>query len=107
VTVLLKGHTDYIYAGQEVIEITGGSPGMTKGGTGDVLAGLVAGLYCKQTAVSSAVIASYINKKAGEELALKVGPFFNATQLLEKVPEVLWSEYQRVVRARSTTPVQS
>lgn len=96
VTVLLKGHTDYVYQAQEVIEITGGNGGMTKGGTGDVLAGLVAGLYCKQPAVAAAAIASFINKKTGELLAESVGPFFNATDLAEKVPAVLWQEYQRV-----------
>ncbi|MBP7875387.1 NAD(P)H-hydrate dehydratase, partial [Candidatus Woesebacteria bacterium] len=84
VTVLLKGHTDYVYAGETVIEVTGGSPGMTKGGTGDVLAGLVGGLYCRQDAVTAAVIASYVNKRAGEELATTVGPFFNASDLLTK-----------------------
>lgn len=96
VTVLLKGPTDYIYTGDAVIEVTGGSAGMTKGGTGDVLAGLVAGLYCKQTAATACVAASFVNKRAGEELATKVGPYFNATDLAAKVPEVLWAEYQRV-----------
>ncbi len=97
VTVLLKGHTDFIYSGADVIEITGGSAGMTKGGTGDVLAGLVAGLYCKQSAVAATVIGSYINKKAGEVLAETVGPYFNATDLVTQVPKTLWAEYQRVV----------
>ena len=41
---------------------------MTKGGTGDVLAGLVASLFSKNEAFLSAVAASYINKTAGEEL---------------------------------------
>lgn len=92
VTILLKGPTDYIYHQKVVVEVTGGNPGMTKGGTGDVLAGIVAGLYCTNTAEVSAVVASYSNKKAGEVLAEKVGPFFNATDLVQVVPEVLWQE---------------
>ena len=40
-----------------------GNAGMTKGGTGDVLAGLVAALYCKNEAFLSACAGSYINKK--------------------------------------------
>lgn len=104
VTVLLKGHTDYIYSGDEVVEITGGNPGMTKGGTGDVLAGLVAGLFCKQTATAAAVIASFINKRSGEVLAEKTGPFFNATDLAQIVPEVLWAEYQRVRSQQLSAP---
>jgi NAD(P)H-hydrate repair Nnr-like enzyme with NAD(P)H-hydrate dehydratase domain len=54
-----------------------------------VLAGLVAGLYATQDAVTSAVIASYVNKKAGEELAKTVGPYFNATDLAMQIPKCL------------------
>lgn len=91
VTVLLKGPTDYVYAGSELIEIKGGNAGMTKGGTGDVLAGLVAGLYTRQDAVTSTVVGSYVNKQSGEELWKTVGPFFNATDLVEQIPKTLWS----------------
>lgn len=45
VTILLKGEIDVVYSGLEQISIPGGNPGMTKGGTGDVLAGMLAGLY--------------------------------------------------------------
>ncbi|MBP7774902.1 NAD(P)H-hydrate dehydratase [Candidatus Woesebacteria bacterium] len=93
-TVLLKGHVDYVYAGTEVVEITGGNPGMTKGGTGDVLAGLVAALFTQHSAVVSAVVGSYINKKSGEKLAESVGPFFNSSDLVDIIPRVLWEELQ-------------
>ena len=91
-TCLLKGQVDTVLTKANKIKIPGGNAGMTKGGTGDVLAGLVAAFYCKNEAVASAVIASYINKKAGDELYKKVGPHFNASDLVEKIPEVLWSE---------------
>jgi hydroxyethylthiazole kinase-like uncharacterized protein yjeF len=94
VTVLLKGPTDLVFHQDQVIQVAGGNAGMTKGGTGDVLAGLVAALYCKHEAVTAAVVASYVNKKAGEKLAEKVGPFFNASDLVTVIPEVLWHEYQ-------------
>lgn len=93
-TVLLKGHVDYVYAGAEVVEVTGGNPGMTKGGTGDVLAGLVAALFTQHSAAVAAVVGSYINKKAGEKLAESVGPFFNASDLVAAIPKVLWEELQ-------------
>ena len=92
VTILLKGHKDFIYHKKTVVEVEGGNPGMTKGGTGDVLAGMVAGLYCANEAEVSAVVGSYTNKRAGEVLAEKVGPFFNASDLVQKVPEVLWAQ---------------
>ena len=91
-TCLLKGQVDTVLTKNKKIEIPGGNAGMTKGGTGDVLAGLIAAFYCKNEAVASAVIASHINKKAGDELYKKVGPHYNASDLVEKIPEVLWSE---------------
>lgn len=92
VTIVLKGPIDYVYVGNEVVEVKGGNPGMTKGGTGDVLAGLIAALYATNEKDVSAVVGSYINKKAGERLAETVGPFFNASDLVEMVPKVLWEE---------------
>ena len=60
---------------------------MTKGGTGDVLAGLIAALACMNDPFTSAVIGSTINKKAGDELYKTVGPFINATDLANQIPK--------------------
>ncbi len=89
-TILLKGKVDQIFSKDKHLEIAGGNAGMTKGGTGDVLAGLVAALYCQHDALTATVVASFVNKKAGEELWQSVGPFFNAGDLVEQVPETLW-----------------
>ncbi len=89
--VLLKGSVDIVSNGKETVQVRGGNAGMTKGGTGDVLAGLVAALYCKNEAFLSACIASYVNKKAGEELYKKVGVYFNASDLLDEIPKVMKS----------------
>jgi len=82
VTVLAKGPVDMVTNGVERVEIAGGSAGMTKGGTGDVLSGLVAGLYAKSPALATCVVASSANKQAGENLVKKVGPFFSASDLI-------------------------
>ncbi len=95
VTVLLKGHTDHIFSPSQFAKIEGGSPGMTKGGTGDVLAGLVAGLYANNGIWESAVMASMANKRASEELAESVGPFFNATDLATQLPKSLWQLHKK------------
>lgn len=92
VTIVLKGPTDFVYSGSVVVEVKGGNAGMTKGGTGDVLAGLIAALYCTNEKETAAVVGSYINKKAGERLAESTGPFFNASDLVGMVPKVLFAE---------------
>lgn len=90
VTILLKGSADQVFTDNHMIKIEGGNAGMTKGGTGDVLAGLVAALYCTQAIEVSAVVGSYVNKKAGEVLYLEFGPYFNASNLVDAVPQSLW-----------------
>lgn len=88
--ILLKGPEDYVCSNETCVRVRGGNAGMTKGGTGDVLAGLVAGLYAQNAnPFMVASIASYINKKAGESLFEKVGYYFNASDLLEEIPKVM------------------
>lgn len=89
VTILLKGKEDVVTNGQRTVEVRGGNAGMTKGGTGDVLAGLVASLFCKNDAFLSASSASFINKKAGEALFEKVGLYFNSSDLVDEIPVIM------------------
>lgn len=87
--VLLKGDRDIACSPTERREIIGGNPGMTKGGTGDVLAGLIAALACKNEPFLATLAGSFINKKAGDELFAKAGPFFNATDLANQIPKTM------------------
>ncbi len=87
--ILLKGEEDIVCSPEDAVRIEGGNSGMTKGGTGDVLAGLVAALYTKNDAVLSATASSYINKKAGESLFERVGYYFNASDLADEIPTVM------------------
>ena len=89
VVILAKGEEDIVASPTEVVKVPGGNAGMTKGGTGDVLAGLVAALYCKNEAFLSACAGSYINKKAGDSLFVHVGYYFNASDLADEIPKVL------------------
>ena len=89
-TVLLKGPTDIICDKARCVRVSGGNAGMTKGGTGDVLAGLTAALFCKNDdPFLVATCASYINKKAGENLFKKVGYYFNSSDLADEIPRVM------------------
>jgi len=89
--VLLKGHKDIICSSAKCLEIEGGNAGMTKGGTGDVLAGLVAALACKNDPFLATSAGSYINKKAADGLFNIVGPYFNASDLANEIPKTIKS----------------
>jgi len=89
VIVLLKGPVDIVSDGVRTVQLEGGNAGMTKGGTGDVLAGLVASFYAKNDVFISASSASYINKKAGESLFDRVGLYYNATDLVNEIPKIM------------------
>ena|SRR5579859_4865022 len=87
--VLLKGQEDIICSSEQCMRIVGGNAGMTKGGTGDVLAGLVAALACKNDLFLSAVAGSSINKAAGDALFKRVGYYFNASDLANEIPSIM------------------
>lgn len=86
--VVLKGKPDYISDGKELYANTNGNPGMTKGGTGDVLAGLIGGLVAKNELLTAAKAGAYLNGLAGDRLYKNVGTFYNAEDLLEEVGKV-------------------
>lgn len=89
--ILLKGSEDIVSNGitGEVRRICGGNAGMTKGGTGDVLSGLIAALACKNDPYLATIAGSWINKQAGDSLYQNVGPFFNATDLANEIPKIM------------------
>ncbi len=85
--ILLKGKEDIVAFRGKAAEIPGGNAGMTKGGTGDVLAGLCAALYAKcGSPFSAACTASLVNKKAGEMLFHSVGFNFSSLDLANELP---------------------
>ena len=87
--ILLKAITDFVSDGRDVILIDGGNQGLTKGGTGDILAGLVAGLTTHSDPVSSCVCSSYILKKTAEALFLDRGYWYNNSDILDTIPKVV------------------
>lgn len=88
-TIVLKGQIDLLCTPTACMSVSGGNAGMTKGGTGDVLAGLIAALYCKNDAITAATVGSYLNKKAAESLEQRVGTYFNTSDLVAEIPRVM------------------
>jgi ADP-dependent NAD(P)H-hydrate dehydratase / NAD(P)H-hydrate epimerase len=91
-TVLLKGRTDIITDGERVRFNRSGHPAMTVGGTGDVLAGIAGGLLCRIPAFEAACIAAYVNGKAGEIVAVERGEGMLASDLVNRIPAVLFGK---------------
>jgi hydroxyethylthiazole kinase-like uncharacterized protein yjeF len=92
VIILLKGENDIVCSSEVCYTIAGGNAGMTKGGTGDVLAGLVGALATKNDPLLAAAAGAYFNKKAGEAIFKRVGYFFNASDLADEIPVVMKEE---------------
>lgn len=84
-----KGARNIVCSPDECVEIPGGNAGLTKGGVGDVLAGLTVALLAKNEPFLAASAASYITKAAADALYKKVGTNYNADDLADKIPEVL------------------
>ena len=67
-----------------------GNPGMTVGGTGDVLSGVVGALLAqKADAFEAAVAGAFVNGAAGDFVAGEKGYHLVATDLLDWIPQVL------------------
>jgi hydroxyethylthiazole kinase-like uncharacterized protein yjeF len=88
--ILLKGKTDIISDGERVKLNFTGNPGMTVGGTGDVLSGVVGALLAQKVdPFEAAVAGAFVNGAAGDFVAEKLGFHMVATDLLEFIPLVL------------------
>ncbi|RLE55179.1 MAG: bifunctional ADP-dependent NAD(P)H-hydrate dehydratase/NAD(P)H-hydrate epimerase [Candidatus Methanomethylicota archaeon] len=87
-TILLKAHYDIISNGVKVKVNRTGNPGMTVGGTGDVLAGLTAAfLAWNTTPMRAATAAAFINGLAGDLAVNEKGYHILASDVIEKIPD--------------------
>lgn len=85
-TILLKGHIDVISDGTITRLNTTGTPTMSKGGTGDVLAGLCAGFIAQGfSCFDAAYQAARINGLAGEKASKLHGSGFRIEEILDEI----------------------
>lgn len=88
--VLLKGRVDVISDGQRTRLNWTGNPGMTVGGTGDVLSGIVASLMAQGCEPFDAAVAgAFINGAAGDFVYKENGFHLLPTDLIEQIPRVM------------------
>ncbi|HLD42808.1 MAG TPA: NAD(P)H-hydrate dehydratase [Candidatus Nanoarchaeia archaeon] len=84
--LLLKGPVDAIISKTRITFNRTGNAGMTKAGTGDVLAGLTAGFLAQtHDLYRSACLAAYYNGRAGDALKKKKGYTYLASELAEEI----------------------
>ena len=87
--ILKKGPVDIISNGTKVVLNKVHNQGMTKGGTGDVLSGIVAALYCKNPAFESAVAGAKLCGRAGNLAKKKHGLNFCASDVADNLSAAL------------------
>jgi len=87
-TLLVKGDADVISDGAATRINRTGNPGMTVGGTGDVLAGVVGALLVGREPRAAAAVGAYVNGRAGDLAFEAAGNGLVATDLLDRLLEV-------------------
>jgi NAD(P)H-hydrate epimerase len=91
VTIILKGWLNVIADDSgKIATIRRTTPAMNVGGTGDVLAGLVAALYSRtNSSFDASSLAVYFNGVAATIAAEKVGLHMIATDLIDNIPNAM------------------
>ena len=88
--VALKGAATVVAApdGRCAVNPTG-NPGMAKGGSGDVLAGMLGALLCQMPARDAVQTAVWLHGRAGDVCAARMGEYaMNPTDVIAALPEV-------------------
>ncbi|HEY4739591.1 MAG TPA: NAD(P)H-hydrate dehydratase [Candidatus Acidoferrales bacterium] len=105
-TVVLKGHETVIAAPDGSVWVNStGNPGMAKGGTGDALTGILAGILAqhgKQDWTSAVSLAVYLHGLAGDLAAREIGEIpLMATDLIRAIPQAYSHYIAELAHARA------
>lgn len=96
--ILLKGSVDVISNGLKTRYNWSGNPGMTVGGTGDVLCGVTAALLAQgANSFNAASAGAFINGSAGDLVYEEKGYHLQPEDLIKKIPIVM----ERSLHARN------
>lgn len=90
VTLVLKGHRTYVARDGDLYENIAGNSGMAKGGSGDVLAGIIASLAAQGAApFDAAVMGVHIHALAGDIAAAKLSrTAMLPSDIIRSLPEI-------------------
>jgi hydroxyethylthiazole kinase-like uncharacterized protein yjeF len=88
--ILLKSPTDIIASHERVKVSNTGNPGMTVGGTGDVLSGMVASFISQGVGIfDSACCATFVIGAAGDELSRWKGHAYTTTDIVGEISSAI------------------
>jgi len=89
VVLVLKGHRTYVTDGKVATLNTTGNPGMATGGSGDVLTGVIAALWCQGLVpLDAARLGVHLHGLAGDLAAAQLGQVsLTAADLLRFLPQ--------------------
>ncbi len=103
--ILLKSHVDIITDGSDVKFNFTGNPGMTVGGTGDVLSGIIGALLARNvTPFEAAAAGAFINGAAGDFVKAEKGYHMVASDLLDWIPKVMDDPFRHLELKRCCYP---
>lgn len=88
-TIVLKGPTDIVSNGKTTRYNRTGNAGMTTGGTGDVLAGLITGFAAKNDIFQASCAAAFVNGVAGDQCYSQFGMYYTASNVIEHIQSAL------------------
>jgi NAD(P)H-hydrate epimerase len=88
--ILVKGKVDVICSSEKCKLNFTGNQGMTVGGTGDVLSGIIGGLMAQKVDPFEASVAgAFVNGAAGDFVASEIGFHMVATDIIDWIPQIL------------------
>ena len=94
--VLVKGVVDKIVSKDRVVFNKTGNDAMTVGGTGDILAGITAGVLAQSKDLfNSACLSAYVNGLIGDALFKEKGYGLIASDFIEQIPKFMKDFYAR------------
>jgi len=88
-TAVLKGSPDIVFNSNNIKMNVTGNPGMTSGGTGDILCGIIGAIYSCNDAFPSTCCGTYINGYCGDLLEKEYGYYYNSTDIIKILPKAL------------------
>ena len=94
-SVVLKGHVSYVASADRLAILDAGNPALATGGSGDVLAGVVAGLLSRGLSADAAARAAVlVHSRAGRHAA-RDGGWIVAEDLLAHIGRAAWPRRPR------------